>query len=507
MNSSISEGISPDLDKRTTLPAVRSSHSLTVIFETKDLCSSHDNVLLVQWEEERDQALKETTSGNSLDQTSLYLVCSTPNTRLFQYQASECPVFLQRVSSISIPDYVEDLCDQCFYKCENLCRVTFGESSSIKRFGVEAFSFCALNEIQVPDSIEEICDKCFYQCSRLSRVTFGESSSLKRIGVEAFSGKRRYACPLLWIRIPDKVEEICDRCFSWCMSLSNVTLGESSSLKRIGSQAFMSCSLTRIEIPDSVEEICYMSFHMCRKLSCVRFGAFSLLKHVGAEAFSSYEDIACSFQEITIPKGVVELGDRCFGECKRLSRITFCEPSSLKRIGEEVFSGYDDTGCSLSEIVIPDSVEEIGPHCFYNCSKLSHVVFGKSSSLKRICYRAFAFRPLTEIDIPDSVEEICDQCFCNCRKLSRVVFGDLSVLKRIGVKAFSGCLLTEITIPESVEEVCDLCFSGCKSLSRVTIGKASLLKRVGVDVFSGCPVIDFVVPESLEGLVASFKTV
>ena len=40
----------------------------------------------------------------------------------------------------------------------------------------------------IPDSCEEICAKSFKEWESLSRVTSGESSSLKRIGIEAFRG-------------------------------------------------------------------------------------------------------------------------------------------------------------------------------------------------------------------------------------------------------------------------------------------------------------------------------
>ena len=60
-----------------------------------------------------------------------------------------------------------------------------------------------LQKLIIPDT-EELCDHCFYQCS-ISHVTFGKSSLLKRIGKLAFS----CSC-LVRIHIPDSVEEICD---------------------------------------------------------------------------------------------------------------------------------------------------------------------------------------------------------------------------------------------------------------------------------------------------------
>ena len=57
--------------------------------------------------------------------------------------------------------------------------------------------------VSIPDGVEELCEKCFSGCKSLSRVTFGESSSLKLIGKRAFCGR-----DLLEIHIPDGIERL-----------------------------------------------------------------------------------------------------------------------------------------------------------------------------------------------------------------------------------------------------------------------------------------------------------
>lgn len=198
---------------------------------------------------------------------------------------------------ISIPDSVEEICDECFCRCRSLARVTFGQASSLKRIGVKAFKACAqLTEIQVPSSVEELCDKCFFECKSISRVTFVQAPLVKQIGVKAFGGCES----LTEIHVPDGVENILAKCFCECKSLSVVTFGESSSLKRIGMEAFSGCSLTEICIPESVEELCDECFSCCRSLLGVTFG--KSLNRIGRRAFTE-----CGVTEINIPDGVEEL--------------------------------------------------------------------------------------------------------------------------------------------------------------------------------------------------------
>ena len=155
------------------------------------------------------------------------------------------------IEEVEIPNSVRELCDHCFYCCPSLRRVTFAQPSSVERIGVYAFArkssgnvtACCIEEIEIPNRVRELCDRCFYGCWSLRRVTFAQPSSVERIGVEAFSceknpGEFTAVCCIEEIEIPDSVRELCDRCFYRCSSLRRVIFGASSSLERIGVDAF-----------------------------------------------------------------------------------------------------------------------------------------------------------------------------------------------------------------------------------------------------------------------------
>ena len=85
---------------------------------------------------------------------------------------------------VSLPDGAEKLCD--VFVCFILWRVNFGERLRLKRSGNWTFEYSLLSEIRIPESVEELCDVCFSMCLNLSRVTFRDSSSLKRFGKQLF---------------------------------------------------------------------------------------------------------------------------------------------------------------------------------------------------------------------------------------------------------------------------------------------------------------------------------
>lgn len=126
-------------------------------------------------------------------------------------------------------------------------------------------------------------------------------------------------------------------------------------------------------------------------------------------------------------------------------------------IGEEAFEGYD-----MTDIVIPDSVVEIGNDAFSECNCLTSIKFSKN--LKTIGTGAFSYcDALTAVALPNN-------------------------LKTIGKGSFSGCkALTTISFPKNLEYISDGAFEG-SGLKTVSLPKN--LKYLGADSFAYCTNLD-----------------
>ena len=122
-------------------------------------------------------------------------------------------------------------------------------------------------------------------------------------------------------------------------------------------------------------------------------------------------------------------------------------PDSITEIGEDAFSKCD----SLVSVVISRSVTVIGAKAFYNCSNLASIV------------------------IPNSVTEIGYLAFWNCKSLTSIVLPDSVII--IGAGAFTGCTkLTSITVNENNRKYKsidgNLYSKDGKTLIQYAIGKA-----------------------------------
>ena len=190
-------------------------------------------------------------------------------------------------------------------------------------------------------------------------------------------------------------------------------------------------------------------------------------------AFGWSKFIGCrSLTSLVIPDSVTNIGDYAFWNCRSLTNIVI--PNSVTSIGDNAF----EYCFSLSNLIIPDGVTSIGDGAFVGCTSLSSVVIPDSVS----CIGNNAFwgcESLTDIVIPNSVTSIGESAFYGCSSLTEVVIPDS--VTSIGDKAFHTCSsLTNIDIPDSVTSIGDGAFDDYNFPNDI---KQELISRFGEKIF------------------------
>lgn len=169
-----------------------------------------------------------------------------------------------------------------------------------------------------------------------------------------------------------------------------------------------------------------------------------------------------------------EIADRAFFQCQAMTRVSF--PSTLRRIGDEAFSGCTNLSDTL---LLTEGLEYIGDHVFDNCEHISacrvesrrlHVKkepdkygrFGNMVSMKDIiiantvdtlCEHLFewAYWGVKDIWIEEGLTHLGECSLSELYNLERIHFP--STLRKIDPSCFYGCGIHRLVIPDQIEEI------------------------------------------------------
>ena len=170
-------------------------------------------------------------------------------------------------------------------------------------------------------------------------------------------------------------------------------------------------------------------------------------------------------------------------------------PETLKEIGDGAFYGT-----SLESVVIPNSVTALGYKSFAECRLLKSVTL--SENLKIIPDHCFHLCNIEKLELPSSLVELQEYAFSENNNLKEVVFGDN--LNKIGSRAFDICDgLKTLNIPSSVKTIGDNAFSACRALESLTLNEG--LESIGWTAFWECNLKEVVLPSTVTKCEYSFN--
>lgn len=158
----------------------------------------------------------------------------------------------------------------------------------------------------------------------------------------------------------------------------------------------------------------------------------------GVTKIQDEEFKGCDYEEIIVPDSVKEIGIQAFQKCKRLKKITLSK--NLKILGDAALAQCSN----LESVEIPESLTYLPSTCFANCTQLK------------------------SIKLHDKIDYIDHYALYKCKNLEN--FNIPSKLRYLGVKALAQCnKIKSITIPASLTDIECAALSEMRSLKEIKV--------------------------------------
>lgn len=437
--------------------------------------------------------------------TSLSDVTTDENTYIGPYMFKGCTSLAEfEIKSSRVND-------GAFYGCTNLASVTFS-ADEVYYIGGYAFYGAAVSEITLPGGNYPIGEYAFGACKNLETVNLSADTVFDKSKLSPFDGcdkltaftvpaehtlytddngilynKTKTVLELVpygftgSVTVPAGVTAIGDGAFAGIKNLESIDL---SGIVSVGAYAFAGSGLTSVVIPSGTS-VCEGAFYSCTELASVTadnltiisdytfYGCTSLLSvnlpkatEIGANAFS-----VSGVTSITAPE-LVKIGSGAFRNAALVNAVF---PQAAV-VGDYAFANNK----SLTSVSL-GGVTEMGERVFFDCAKLSSVIFGEgTTTIGDYAFWSDAKRAaLTSVSLPDTLESVGAYAFFNASALTTL---NISGAKHIGDFAFFGCEKLDGLDLSNVETVGAAAFAGAAALKEADLSSAV---SIGASAFAG----------------------
>ena len=351
------------------------------------------------------------------------------------YDANKIPAMNTSVTSVIVPEGVEEIQKYAFYNCQSLRKVVLPDSIKF----VREYAFC--NDTDLKDinleKVQVIGREAFRNCENLE-LSNDELSKVYAIGVRAFEG-----CKAIEYVDLSALRNSGREIFKDCTNLETAILNEHTKLSYA---MFVNSGLKTIDIYEKIEipEYC---FALCEKL-----------------------------KKVILHNSLIGIKDGAFSECTSLTDFTAM--GEIEYFGEQTF--YGDT--ALETFKLPNSNISIGGYCFYQCSNLNKVEFADNTYISEILGSVFEETNVTNFVVAANNNNYSvsdDGALLLSKDQSKVIFAAPSkqyadyVLDEkyteIAPAAFSGVSIKTLTINNPNTLINKFAFANCDELEKVVL--------------------------------------
>ena len=444
------------------------------------------------------------------------------------------------LTSYTLPDNIESLCNQLFEGITTITSITL--PSSLRYIGEWCFCGCnGLTSITIPERVEGIDSYAFYSCKNLAAV-YAKPTDPPTLSTGVFGGDRPSS-----FKIYVAAKNIDKYKLDWSDYKSYIVADKSgdpiaTDWSVVGSHcSWYTDQGTQMTVSGEYAVASGVTFasdgefkFVANKSWDINYGVdpgttVKLGTTYQGKADGENIKIAAGTYNIkfsiydatfTIEKGsvnpnaiitytstdgniVTPYQPDVFG-AKIISNTYQNDQGQIVFDGEVTKVGYDAfNGCTtLASIALPEGVTELGYRAFRGCSELTRVTL--PNSITTFADHVFnACAKLQSIALPKSLKKIGNYAFNNCSSLEfvhvfdiadwcNITFSNMTSTPLYYAKKLycNGVEITEANIPEGITAISDYAFYNCVPLTKVTI--PSSVTSIGSYAFQNCSNIKYV---------------
>lgn len=284
-------------------------------------------------------------------------------------------------------------------KIPHVNNIYFDGQCQIKEIGAYAFyKLAEVKDISLPTTISKIEDYAFYE-SGIDEIVL--PTSLESIGEYAFANSE-----ISHVKFNDVLTSIGKYAFYRAMNLSYVDLSKTK-LTSIANSAFEDCiSINEVIFSQTVTSIGHKAFKKCQKLHSIIL--HDNILSIGEEAFAEANEASY----VSLGRSLKAIGHKAFMNCVSVQKIhiysqhldnfnplnnVFCnfgnDVDNLKVIFKGVeyipkyifyASGLIEEQANIKQVIIDNTVKEIGKSAFFNLTLSSIDYLGNVTSWNKI---------------------------------------------------------------------------------------------------------------------------
>lgn len=381
------------------------------------------------------------------------------------------------LKSIYLSDKITHIINSAFWGCSSLQKIDL--PTSLKVLGHNAFKDCSglTGTLTIPENLTEMFYTCFNGCSNIDVVEWN-AVNCTSYGTITDGGPFTDCSKIHKVVVGDNVESLPENFGAYISNLKEVIIGKN--VRKIGPHIFYGCK--------NLEKVYWNANHAYitgNLLDSKHFKYSSNNKIYSCPITEFYFGEGCEYIPSFICSDLDKLntvslynteiiGMAAFINCSNLTKVNI--PNTVTVIGENAFKGT-----SISSVAVPYSVQSIGYRAFGECKKLTSVSFNAPNCTVN---KPFELSDnIKTVTFGNEVKTVPDSVCAGLYNLENLTFGN--IVQNIGKNAFQGCSKLEVLdLTGPILRIGEGCFRDCENINSVTVG--SMVSSIGNYAFNGC---------------------